>query len=80
MLTEPAPDVSHNPRASTLSVLLVSVLLVRVSVVERPMRESETLGNVNVSFAVCVVLSVVVVPVVARTLLNNNCLVLSVTL
>jgi len=63
-----------------LSVLLVSVLLVSMSVVERPTRVSETFGSVSVSFAVCVVASVVDVAVVASTLLNNNCLVLSVAL
>ena len=79
MLTDPEPEVSHNPRAMILSVLLVKVLLVRVSVVFRPVSVSETLGNVNVSFPVCVISMVVEVPVVAKELLNINCFVLSVT-
>ena len=80
VLTEFAPDVSHNPRDMTLSVLLVNVLLSSVSVVERPINVSETFGNVSVSFAVCVISIVVDVPVVAIPLLNSNCFVLSVVL
>jgi len=80
VLTEPAPEESHKPRAMMLSVLLVRFLLMRVSVVERPTNVSETLGNVRVSLAVCVISIVVDVPVVANELLNTNCFVLSVTL
>jgi len=79
VLTEFAPDVSHNPRAMTLSVLLVRVLLVRVSTVDLPTIVSLTFGNVSVSLAVCVVWTVVEVPVAASELLNNNCFVLSFT-
>jgi len=77
VLTDPAPDESHKPRAMMLSVLLVRVLLMRVSVVERPTNVSETFGNVSVSLVICVVSTVVDVPVVAKELLNNNCFVLS---
>ena len=77
VLTEPEPDVSHNPRAMMLSVLLVSVLLISVSVVERPTNVSETFGNVSVSLTVCVISTVVDVPVVASELLNTSCFVLS---
>jgi len=80
VLTEFDPDESHSPRDMILSVLLVNVLLMRVSVVLRPTNVSDTFGNVSVSFPICVISTVVDVPVVARELLNNNCFVLSVVL